>query len=303
MDETFNPQTLAADLGEVRRIYAAFFAGLDKAAWEKPVKGGASAWNLHETVAHLAALTGLGLDSIQSALRGETYVFPGLENRYQFTAFNRRGIDDHLPLPMADVSAEFLSILDESIQIARRMQPAQAEIASEMPIYNRPVKIPEALGIIMFHAGLVHSAQVAEPAGVPPLWTQLSPDIRHRVIGRAMRAMSLLYRHDLAGNLTAVLAFRVDGPGGGNWHIDVSPKTSTSDEGVVDHASLTVHLRETAVFCQMLTGRLNLPIALLTGQLKLRGDLRLFLRMNSLFSVDARPRGAARAEHQLIPTT
>jgi hypothetical protein len=27
----------------------------------------------------------------------------------------------------------------------------------------------------------------------------------------------------------------------------------------------------------------------LTRQLKLRGDLRLFLRMNTLFSVDARP--------------
>jgi hypothetical protein len=39
----------------------------------------------------------------------------------------------------------------------------------------------------------------------------------------------------------------------------------------------------------MLTGRLNLPIGLLSGNMRLRGDLRLFLRMNTLFSVDARP--------------
>jgi hypothetical protein len=70
-----------------------------------------------------------------------------------------------------------------------------------MPIYNRPVKIVEAIGIIMFHAGLHHSAQVAEPVGVPPLWKQLSPEIRHRVIGRVMRALSLLYRCDLGGDL------------------------------------------------------------------------------------------------------
>jgi hypothetical protein len=158
-----------------------------------------------------------------------------------------------------------------------------------MAIYNRPVKITEALGVIMFHAGLVHSAQVAEPAGASPLWTQLSPEIRHRVIGRVMRAMSLLYRFDLGGSLKAVLAFRVDGPGGGHWHIDVSPEATASDEGMVDYASLAIHFRETAVFCQRLTRRLNLPVALLTGQLKLRGDLRLFLRMNTLFSVDARP--------------
>ena len=54
-------------------------------------------------------------------------------------------------------------------------------------------------------------------------------------------------------------------------------------------------LRDTAVFCRMLTSRLNLPIALISGAMKLRGDLRLFLRMGTLFSVDARPPVAANA--------
>jgi len=290
MNNTFDPTTLADDLCEVRQIYAAFFARFDKAAWEKPVKGGTAEWNLHQTIAHQVALTGSALESIRSALRGETYVFAGLENRYQFNAFNRHGIDQYLSLSLKDLCAEFLNILDETIKIARCLQPGQAELTSEMSIYNRPVKISEALGIITFHSGLAHSAQVTEPAGEPPLWKQLSPEIRHRVIGRTMRALSLLYRSDLGGKLNAVLAFRVDGPGGGNWHVNVSPETSTSDEGVVDQATLTIHLRETAIFCQMFTGRLNLPVALLTGQMKLRGDLRLFLRMNTLFSVDARLR-------------
>jgi hypothetical protein len=70
----------------------------------------------------------------------------------------------------------------------------------------------------------------------------------------------------------------------------------------VDQASLTIRLRETSGFCWMLTGRLNLPVALLRGQLKLCGDLRLFRRGNNLFSVDARPRGAAEAIQQLNPT-
>jgi hypothetical protein len=43
----------------------------------------------------------------------------------------------------------------------------------------------------------------------------------------------------------------------------------------------------------MLTGRLNLPVGLISGRMKLRGDLRLFLRMDTLFSVDARPKVAA----------
>lgn len=288
MDGIFDPQLLADDLCEVHRIYANFFSHLNMDDWEKPVKGGSKEWNLPETVAHLCALTGAGLESIRYTLRGEEYMFAGLTDRYHFTAYNRHGIDAHLPLPMKELCAEFLSILEETAHIARNLTPEQAQLAAEMPIYNRPVKIVEAMSIIMFHAGLHHSAQVAEPAGVPPLWQQLSPEIRHRVVGRVMRALSLLYRYDLGGDLRAIYAFQIDGLGGGNWHVDLSPKSTMSAEGIAEHPSLVLHMRRTDIFCQLMTGRLNLPIALLTGQLKLHGDLRLFTRFGSLFSVDAK---------------
>ena len=287
-DMTFDPETLADDLCEVQRIYANFFADLREDEWNRPPKGGSKEWTLHETVAHLCALTGEGLESIQCALQEQNYVFEGLDDRYQFNAYNRRGIDEHLSLPREELCAKFLDILEQAALIARNLHPGQAEMASEMAIYNRPVKIVEAMGIMMFHAGLHHSAQVAEPAGVPPLWMQLSPEIRHRVTGRVMRALSLLYRYDLGGDLQAIFVFDVDGPGGGKWHVDVSPTSTASSEGTVQKPSLIIHMRETAVFCRMFTKRLNLPVALLTGQMKLRGNLRLFPRFGSLFSVDAR---------------
>ncbi len=284
LDKTFDPQTLADDLGEVQRIYEKFFASLKPADWERPVKGGSKEWRLHETIAHLCALNGAGLESIRCTLQGQPYVFDGLTDRYNFDAYNRRGIDEHIPLPLSDLRAELLGILSQTAQIARSLQPGQAELTAQMPIYNRPVKIIEAMSIIMFHTGLHHSAQVAEPAGVPPLWMQLSPEIRHRVIGRVMCALSLLYRYDLGGDLQAVFAYRIDGPGGGNWYIQVSPEATTAGEGMVDRPSLTFHLQKTDVFCKMLTGRINLPLALLTGQIWLSGDLRLFTRFGSLFS-------------------
>ena len=70
MDAIFDPQNLADDLCEVHRIYADFFSGLNMKAWEKPVKAGSKEWNLHETVAHLCALTGDGLESIRCTLKG-----------------------------------------------------------------------------------------------------------------------------------------------------------------------------------------------------------------------------------------
>jgi hypothetical protein len=158
-----------------------------------------------------------------------------------------------------------------------------------MPIYNRPVRVVEALGIIMIHTGLFHSAQVAEPAGRPPLWRQLSPEIRHRVIGRTMRAFSLLYRHDIGDPLRTTFVFRVAGPGGGEWTVNVAPEAVTSGESAVTHPGLVLQMRNTDTFCRMLTSRLNLPLSLIGGALRLHGDLRLFLRMGTLFSVDARP--------------
>ena len=300
---TFDPQTLADDLSEIRRIYAQFFAGLAEADWDKPVKGGSKEWTLHETIAHLCALNGAGLEAIKHALRGEPYTFTGLDDRYALNAYNRQGIDEHLDIPMKALLAEFLDIHGEAASIARTLQPDQAELTVQMPIYNRPARIVEAFSIIIFHAGLAHSAQVAEPAGLPPLWTQLSLEFRHRVIERAMRAFSLLYRRDIGGSLRATLVFRVDGPGGGEWYVELSPEDTTSDEGVVEHPGLVIHLSGTAVFCQMLTSRLNLPLALINGNMKLRGDLRLFLRMNTLFSVDARPKVATQEKHYLLPST
>ena len=303
MDEIFGPKTLAEDLVEVHRIYSRFFAALDGSDWDKPVKGSPKEWDLHEIVAHLVALNGAGLESIKQTLRGVPYTFVGLEDRYKFNAWNRKGIDEHLDIPMKHLCAQALNILDEAALIARDLSPDQAQITAQMPVYNRPVSIAEALSIIIFHVGLAHAAQVAEPAGVPPLWTQHSPEFRHHMIGRVMRAFSLLYRLDIGGSMRDTIVFRIDGPDGGEWYVRLSPDAPTSGEGVVERPGLVIRLRETAVFCQMLTGRFNLLIGLIGGAMKLRGDLRLFLRMGDLFSIDARPKVVTQEKHDPLPST
>ena len=52
-----------------------------------------------------------------------------------------------------------------------------------------------------------------------------------------------------------------------------------------------------------MTGRFNLPIGLISGAMKLRGDLRLFLRMNTLLSIDARPHGVTSEKYDPLPST
>jgi hypothetical protein len=288
-DTCLDPTLLAADLREVVHLYEDFFAHVDASSWDRPVGRRGGEWTVHETIAHLDALNGAGVASIVGALEGETYTFDGLETRYQLDAYNRQGVDDRLGVSAEALRADFVRLHTAAADLAATLSPEHEHLTMAMPIYNRPVRIVEALGIIVMHAGLVHTAQVAEPAGLAPLWMRLAPEIRHRQIGRVMRAFSLLYRHDIGDPLRAVLAFHVGGAGGGDWHVDVAPKATTSAEGVADHATLRLRFRETDDFCRMLTQRMNVPMAVLSGRLRLRGDLRLFLRMGRLFSVDARP--------------
>ena len=294
LNKTFDPQTIADDLLEVRRIYTEFFAEIKEADWDKPVKGSPNEWNLHETIAHLCALNGDGLESIKNTLRGEPYTFVGFEHRYKFNSYNRNGINAHLHLPMKELFAEHLSILEEAARVARSLTPDQAKMTARMPIYNRSVSMVEGLSIINFHAGLVHTAQVADPAGVPPLWKRLSPEVRHRLIARMMRAFSLLYRIDIGGSMRETIVFRIDGEGGGVWHVKLSPDAPTSGEGAVENPSLVVHMRDTSVFCRMFTVRLNVPLALLLGEIKLRGNPFLFFRLGDFLSID----GKSKAEDQ-----
>ncbi|HSM56968.1 MAG TPA: DinB family protein [Candidatus Sulfomarinibacteraceae bacterium] len=286
-DEAFAPQALAADLTRVHEIYSDFFSGLTANDWRYPSENGDEEWNLREVMAHLGALTTFGQESIEAALRGEAIAFPGFTNRFEFAQFNRRQIDERLDRPPEALSADFLQALARSIETASHATADQLDCAVDLPIYNRPIRVGELLGIQIMHTGLTHAAQVTEPAGAPPLWTHMEPDMRRRTIGRVMRALSLLYRQDLGGHLEAVLQFQVKGEGGGKWHVILSPQIPSSAQGAATPANLTLSFRDTASVCRMFTGRLNLLSALITGRLRLRGDLRLFLRFRSLFSVDA----------------
>lgn len=49
LNKTFDPQTIADDLLEVRRIYDEFFANVKVSDWDKPVKGSPKEWDLHES--------------------------------------------------------------------------------------------------------------------------------------------------------------------------------------------------------------------------------------------------------------
>ena len=114
-----------------------------------------------------------------------------------------------------------------------------------------------------------------------------------------MRAFSLLYRIDIGGSMRETIVFHIDGEGGGKWHVKLSPDAPTSSEGAVENPGLVIHMRDTSVFCRMFTVRLNIPLALLRGEIKLRGNPFLFFRLGDLLSID----GKSKVEDQNFAVT
>jgi hypothetical protein len=53
------------------------------------------------------------------------YIFRGLDDRYQYNAFNRKGIDEHLGFSRESLCAEALGTLGEAARIAHSLQPGQ----------------------------------------------------------------------------------------------------------------------------------------------------------------------------------
>jgi len=283
------PQILAGDLRAVRQAYASFFSTIDPAALERVGKADPGGWTLREVAAHLGALNGAGIDSIRHTLRGETYTFEGLDDRYHFNDYNRAGIDRALEQGVEAALDRAVGVLDDGERIALGLSAAEAATTAPLPIYNRRVRVDETLSIEVLHSGLLHSAQIADPAGEPALWTRLDEGIQHRLISRMLLAFSLLFRLDLADGLRDTIAFRIDGPAGGEWYLDLRPDGAGWHEGPLAHPGLTIRLRGAPTMFRMSTHRIRMPLALATGEVRVRGHLRLFAGLGRLMSVDARP--------------
>jgi hypothetical protein len=288
-NDILDPQILAGDLRRIRQAYATLFATIDPEALERTGRSDRGGWTMREVAAHLGALNGAGIESIRHTLRGEEYRFEGLDDRYHFNAYNRTGIDRALAAGTARTLDRAVTVLDDGERIARNLSPDRAATTAPLPIYNRRVRVDETLSIEALHSGLLHSAQIADPAGMPPLWAGFEEPVQHRLVSRLLLAFSLLYRLDLADGLRDTIAFRVDGAGGGEWYLDLRPDGADWREEPLAHPGLSIRMRSTATLFRMATHRIRMPVALVTGEIRVGGHLRLFTGLGRLTSVDARP--------------
>lgn len=90
-------------------------------------------------------------------------------------------------------------------------------------------------------------------------------------------------RKDKLAGMNAVFQFDLSGDDGGTWHVAVENGEGTVAAGA--HANPGVTILMTADdFKQMIAGQLNATAAFMSGKLKIKGDMGLAMRLQTLLA-------------------
>ncbi|GAB4108903.1 MAG: hypothetical protein OHK0022_61190 [Roseiflexaceae bacterium] len=282
--DPFAPATLAADLLELRAVYAGFLAGLRPEDWAHRTGPRPKDWTVRETVAHLDAALTAYHSAVVAALAGQPVELPGASRREDLSRWNRAEIDARAGLDVETLSTQLLDGMTRLAAIAGAMSPEESRRTTALPFFNAPMRACDMIGSQLVHAGVVHAAQVVRGTGVEPLWRGLRQDTLQRILGHFFRVIGYVYWPERGGNLRATIAYLVGGPAGGDWRIEIGPAGGVGLAGPAEQADLTFRLRDADSACRIFALDVALPRALLGGQLRLSGDMGLAARFPSLFT-------------------
>lgn len=90
------------------------------------------------------------------------------------------------------------------------------------------------------------------------------------------------FRSQAAKGVQAVFQFDLAGSGGGLYHVRVDDATLTVAEGAHPSPNVTLKM-DAGEYVKMASGKLNGHWAVLSGKLKISGDMGLAMKMQSLF--------------------
>lgn len=110
-----------------------------------------------------------------------------------------------------------------------------------------------------------------------------SPDLRPRTIRHAIEGMIFSLDAEQAGDLAAIIQFKVTGENPVDYHLTISDGKCSFAEGAAEQPSLTIET-PADVWLKIARKEMNGATALMTGKYKARGQLGLLMKMDTLFS-------------------
>jgi putative sterol carrier protein len=116
---------------------------------------------------------------------------------------------------------------------------------------------------------------------------------RELILGEIFRRMPERFDAQRGAGVDAVVEWRIRDPEGGHdsWHLTIRNGACTVVDGPADSPTVTYET-DPLDFIKLITGNASGPKLFLFGKLKIRGDLMLGARMQTLFSIP-QPEGGA----------
>lgn len=268
---------------QVSQVLADFCTARSPQDWERKTGTRAKDWTLHQTLAHLVAGAELIWTATEATLQGQPATFP-IAQRSELPALNAREIAAREHIPPPELTRQLLDLLNQCAARCQTLTPRELELSFAAPFYNRSLTVAEALGWQLMHPGAIHAAQLANGAGVKPLWTHYSPELAHRQMTRLFNIMSHSYWPERGGAIRASINFNVAGAGGGHWHLTLAPDGGACGESPAPRPALTLWLARLDTLYRLFTLQLRPGGALLRGQMLAWGNIALGLKIAYLFT-------------------
>ena len=95
--------------------------------------------------------------------------------------------------------------------------------------------------------------------------------------------MPAFLNKDKAAGVSATIQFDLSGDKGGKWWIKIADSEATSGEGDVENPNLTL-MADAADYVKISLGEMDGTAAFMQGKLKIKGDMGLAIKMQTLFN-------------------
>jgi putative sterol carrier protein len=136
-------------------------------------------------------------------------------------------------------------------------------------------------GVEMIEGNGGAGASSPSPSSAPG--TLLPPPQSQDTMRDLVAGMATVFNPKEAGDLEAVIQFRVRGEGAGNYYLDIVPGSCVAYEG--EHPDPTMIINTPSdVWMAISHGEMNGATALMTGRYSVKGNMALLMRLNKLFS-------------------
>ena len=89
---------------------------------------------------------------------------------------------------------------------------------------------------------------------------------------------------DKIQGMDCVYQFDITGDDGGAWNIVIANGDAVVNSGTAENPSVTITM-EASNFINLLQGKLNGQMAFMTGKLKIKGDMGLAMKLQSVFNL------------------